>query len=96
MSKILNLRSSKNKLFKVDVEAVEAAEIKDTAEVKLMTSWGVRENQNIIKVDKAERQITKDFVHHPLKCLSSIPEAKRKAEKLEEGKGVMMAVFRYF
>ena len=48
---------------------------------------GAGENQNIIQVDKAERQITKDSVHYPLKCLSSIPEAKRKAEKLEEAKG---------
>ena len=33
------------------------------------------------------RKITKDPVHHPLKRLSSILEAKRKAEKLKEAKG---------
>ena len=53
-----------------------------------MISQGVGENQNIIQVDKAERQITKDSVHHPLKRWSSILEAKRKAKKLEEAKGV--------
>ena len=30
MSKILNLRSSKNTLLQVDVEAVEVAEVEDT------------------------------------------------------------------
>ena len=34
MPKILNLRSSKNTLLQVDGEAVEAAEIKDIAEVR--------------------------------------------------------------
>ena len=86
MSKIHNLRSSKNTLLKVDGEAVEAAEVEDVAEVKLMISQGVGENQNIIQVDEAEWQITKDSVHHPLKRLSSIPEAKRKAKKLKEAK----------
>ena len=47
----------------------------------------IRENQNIIQVDEADRQITKDSVHHPLKGLSSISEAKREAEKLKEVKG---------
>ena len=35
MSKILNLRSSKNTFLQVDGETMEAAEVKDTAEVKL-------------------------------------------------------------
>ena len=34
MSKILNLRSSKNTLLQVDGEVVEAAEVKDMAEVR--------------------------------------------------------------
>ena len=34
MSKILNLRSSKNTLLQIDGEAVEAAEVEDAAEVK--------------------------------------------------------------
>ena len=36
ISKILNLRTSKNTLLQVDGEAVEAAEVKDTVDVKLM------------------------------------------------------------
>ena len=36
MSKILNLRSSKITLLQVDGEAMEAAEVADMAEVKLM------------------------------------------------------------
>ena len=87
MSKILNLRSNKNKLLQVDGEAVEAAEVKDAAEVKLMIRQGAGETQNIIQVEEAERQITKDSVHHPLKSLSSIPEAIREAEKLKGAKG---------
>ena len=38
MPKILNLRSSKNTLLQVDGEAMEAAEVEDTAVVKLMIS----------------------------------------------------------
>ena len=38
MFKILNLRNSENTLLQVDGEAVEAAEVKDTPEVKLMIS----------------------------------------------------------
>ena len=44
MFKILNLRSSKNTLLQVDGEAVEAAEVKDVAAVKLMISSGAGEN----------------------------------------------------
>ena len=36
MPKILKLRSSKNTLLQVDGEAVEVAEVKDAAEVRLM------------------------------------------------------------
>ena len=36
VTKIFNLRSSECTLFQFDCEAVEAAEVKDTAEVKLM------------------------------------------------------------
>ena len=36
MSKLLNLRSSKNTLLQVDGEALEAAEVEDMVEVKLM------------------------------------------------------------
>ena len=86
MSKILNMRSSKNTLLQVDGEAIEAAEVEDTVEVKLMIRQGASENQNIIQVDEAERQITKDSVHHLLKHLNSISEAKREAEKLKEAK----------
>ena len=87
MSKILNLRSSKITLLQVDGEAVKAAEVDDTVEVKLMINQGARENQNIIQVDGPERKIPKDSVYHPLKHLSSISEAEREAEKLKEAKG---------
>ena len=48
MAKVLDLGSSKCALLQVDGEAIEAADVKDLAEVKLMRLQGVRKHQNII------------------------------------------------
>ena len=54
------------------------------AEMLLMRRQGVGKKQNIVKVDKTKRKISKDLVRHSLDSLGSIPEAKRKAEELKE------------
>ena len=87
MAMVLNLESSKCVLLQVDGEAIEAAEVKDVAEVQLMRLKGVRKHQNIIKIDETEREITKYLVHHPLKSLGGVLEAKGEAKELKEAKG---------
>ena len=87
MAKVMDLGSSKCALLQVDGEAIEAADVKDLAEVKLMRLQGVRKHQNIIKIDETEREITKDLVHHPLKNLGGFLEAKGEAEVLKKAKG---------
>ena len=66
---------------------MEAAEVEDMVEVKLMIGQGVGNNQNVIQVDKTEGQIPKDPVHHSLEHLSSVPEAKVESDELKESKG---------
>ena len=64
---------------------MEAAEVEHIAGMPLMRGQRVGENQDVVKIDKVKGEITKDPVHYPLKGLSSIPEAKREAEKLGKG-----------
>ena len=66
---------------------MEAADIKDTAEMLLLRLQGVGENQDIIKIDETKWKFTKDLVHHHLESPGGVSEAKGKAEKLEEAKG---------
>ena len=87
MAKVIYLGSSKHALLQVDGEAIEVTVVKDVAKVQLMRLPEVRKHQNIIKINETEREITKDLVHHPLKSLGGIPEAKGEAEELEEAKG---------
>ena len=87
VAKIIYMRSSKGTLLQVDGEAVETAEVKDTAEMLMVRVQGVRENQYIIQIDETKQKITKDLVHHPLECQGGVPEAKREAEELKESKG---------
>ena len=50
-------------------------------------------DENIIKVDKTEGTLTQDDVHHTLKGVPSISEAKVHPQKLEHSNGVTIAVF---
>ena len=52
-----------------------------------MRLQGVREHQNVIKIDKTKQKFSKDPVYHPLEGLGRVPEAKREAEELKESKG---------
>ena len=87
MAKILDVRSSEGTLHQIDGEAVEAAEVEDTAEMLLVRVQRVGKNQCIIQIDVTKWEITKDFVHDPLESLGGVPEAKREAKELEEAKG---------
>ena len=44
-------------------------------------------DENIIKVDKTEGKLTQDEVHHALKDVSSILEAKGYPQKFKHSKG---------
>ena len=65
---------------------MEAAEVEHRVEMLLMRGQRVRENEDVVKIDKTKLKITKDPVHHPLEGLVSVPEAERKVEKFEEAK----------
>ena len=90
MAKILNMRSNECTLFKVDGEAVEAAEVEDMAEMLLVRVQGVGKNQYIIQIDETKWEIAKDFVHHPLENLGLMPKGRRRNSK--RSKGVMKVV----
>ena len=49
-------------------------------------------HQDVVEVDKQERQVGEDCLHQPLKCLGCVLEAKRHAEELKRPNRVMTAV----
>ena len=55
----------------------------DIAEMRFCISTG---NQDVNNVDKTVRNVTKNLVHHSLKCASSVPQTKRHPDPLEQAK----------
>jgi hypothetical protein len=62
------------------------AELKNFSQVRNMGTDVLGENQNVIHIDKTEREVTKNLVHHSLEHLACISQAKRKPEELEHTK----------
>ena len=63
------------------------AELKNFSQVRNMGTEVLGENQNVIHIDKTEREVSKNLVHHSLECLACISQAKRNPEELEHTKG---------
>ena len=59
------------------------AETEDLLEVIHVGGKILAEDEDIIHVDKTEGQLTQDEVHHALKIVPSIPEAKGHPQKLK-------------
>ena len=62
------------------------AELKNFSQVRNMGTDVLGENQNVIHIDKTEREVTKNLVHHSLERLACISQAKRKPEELKHTK----------
>ena len=85
MTKKLNLANHKLPFGEANGEAMFLAETEDISEV-IMGGKILAEDEDIIHVGKTEGQITHDEVHHSLKSIPSIPEAKGHPQKLKHSK----------
>ena len=63
------------------------AEAEDLPEVVFVVGEIFAKDENVIKVDKTEGKLTQDEVHHVLKGVPSITEAKGHPQKLKHPKG---------
>ena len=93
MAKKLNLGNRKLTLGEANGEAMLPAVAEDLLEVVHVEGEILAKDENIIKVDKTEGTLTQDDVHHTLKGVPSISEAKVHPQKLEHSNGVTIAVF---
>ena len=87
VSKVSELVDTKDTLFPVDDHPVVREEAEDLTEVHFMLLFSVAGDEDVIQVDKDERDPTEDAVHQPLECLGGVLETKGHAEELPEPKG---------
>ena len=87
MAKKLNLGNRNLAHEEANVTAMLLAETEDLLEVVHGGGEIFAEDEVIILVYKTEGKFTQDKVHHVLKSIPSIPEAKGHPQKLEDPKG---------
>ena len=89
MAKKLDLGNRKLTLWKANRQTLPMlpAETEYLSEVVHVGGEVFAEKENIIKVDKTEGKITQDKVHHVLKGVPGIPEAKGHPQKLKHLEG---------
>ena len=87
LAKKLNLGDSKFTLGEAYLETVLPAETEDLLEVVNVGGEVLAKDENVIDIDKTERQLTQDKVLHTLESIPCIPEAKRHSQKLKHTKG---------
>ena len=83
---------SEDTLFRVDDEPVLGEAGEQCAKMLHVFGHVPVGHQDIVEVDKQERQVGEDCLHQPLKCLGCVLEAKRHAEELKRPNRVMTAV----
>ena len=62
------------------------AETENLSEVVQVVGEVLIEYEDLIYSDKTEGKLTMDKVHHPLECVSSVPEAKGHVQKFKHTK----------
>ena len=86
MSKKLNLEDNKLTFGEANCEAVLPAEAEDLPEVVHVGGEILAKDENVINLVKTELKLTQDEVHHVLKGVPSISEAKEHPQKLIHSK----------
>ena len=88
MAKKLNLGNRNLAIVEANGEAMLPAETEDLPEVVHVGGEILAEDEDIIHIYKTEGKLTQDKVHHVLKGVPIIPEAKGHPQKLKHPKGV--------
>ena len=63
-------------VVQVDGNTMISAELKNLLKIILMRGYVRKVDKDVIQVDEAKWQITKNIIHHSLEHLSHIPNAK--------------------
>ena len=87
MAEVLHAGPGKLALGEADEEAVVSQEAENLAEMVEVGTAVRTGDQDVIQVDKTERETVEDPVHEPLEGLGGVPQTEGHPEELEQTKG---------